>query len=326
MRIHRNLLGWGVFFIVAGAIPFAAQVGVILPNAIERWWSFWPLLLVGTGLGMILTRTPFEVLGGLVVSATLGLMVGGAAASGFGGFSGLPSGVCTSGDSGVDFAPRSGDLGSPADVSIEVDCGDLRITVGEGDLWSIEGQDDEGGGPQIESSSSELRIRPTDGGPTGPFGGREAWQVRLPSEPRLSLALDLNAGRIDADLAGGHLGVVDVQLNAGQASIDLQAVAEILGIELGVNAGELAVTLPEASMTGAIEVNAGSVRLCVPGSVALRLETGDSVLSSQDFGSAGLVQNGSTWETPGFDSAVHRIELRTEANAGSFRLNPAEGC
>lgn len=319
-------MGWGVFFIVAGAIPLAAGAGVVFPVAPERWWSYWPLVLVGAGIGMILTRTAFEMVGGLVVAATLGLMVGSAAASGFGGIGGFPTGVCAAGDDGTAFAPTSGNLDSPAEVSIEVDCGDLRIAFEDGDLWSIEGQDDDGGGPQIESSSSELRIRPAGDGPTQVFGGRDAWRVRLPSEPSLSLALDLNAGRIEADLAGGHVGVVAVQLNAGQAIIDLRAVAEIEEIEFGVNAGELAVTLPEASVTGAIEVNAGSVRLCVPEGVALRLETGDGVLSSQDFGSAGLVQIGSIWETPGYDTAVHRVELRTEANAGSFRLNPAEGC
>ena len=49
-------------------------------------------------------------------------------------------------------------------------------------------------------------------------------------------------------------------------------------------------------------------------------------MSSYDFGSAGLVQVGDTWETPGYDTAVTRIELQIEANAGSFRLDPEEGC
>jgi hypothetical protein len=86
------------------------------------------------------------------------------------------------------------------------------------------------------------------------------------------------------------------------------------------------VDLPALSLTGSIEANAGSVRLCAPDGVALRLITDDSILSGQDFADAGLVQNGSTWETPGFDTAPVRIELHTQANAGSFRLDPAEGC
>ena len=79
---------------------------------------------------------------------------------------------------------------------------------------------------------------------------------------------------------------------------------------MGLNAGSLGLYLPSVSTTGSIEANAGSVRLCAPEGVALRLHTGDSVLSSQDFGSAGLVQVGDTWETPGYDTAVTRIELR----------------
>ena len=94
----------------------------------------------------------------------------------------------------------------------------------------------------------------------------------------------------------------------------------------GINAGSLGLYLPAVSTTGTIEANAGSIRLCAPPGVALRLHTEDSVLSSYDFGSAGLVQVGDTWETPGYDTAVTRIELQIDANAGSFRLDPEEGC
>jgi hypothetical protein len=38
-----------------------------------------------------------------------------------------------------------------------------------------------------------------------------------------------------------------------------------------------------------------------------------------------MVQHGSTWETPGYDTAAVRIELETRANAGSFGLN-REAC
>lgn len=79
-------------------------------------------------------------------------------------------------------------------------------------------------------------------------------------------------------------------------------------------------------MTGLIEANAGSVRMCAPPDVALRLHTGDSVFASQDFADAGLILRDGVWETPGYDTAKNRIELRTEANAGTFRLDPEEGC
>ena len=91
-------------------------------------------------------------------------------------------------------------------------------------------------------------------------------------------------------------------------------------IDVGLNAGSLGLYLPAVSTTGTIEANAGSIRLCAPPGVALRLHTEDSVLSSYDFGSAGLVQVGDTWETPGYDTARHEDRA---ADRGQRRVLPA---
>ncbi len=326
MRVNKDLLGWGVFFIVAGGVPLAVQTGALDPAVLDRWWSFWPLLLVGAGLGLIFTKTPLEVLGGLIVSATLGILVGGALASGFGGLAGFPSGVCGPDEGGVPFEPRSGTLGTDAQVRVTLDCGEVEIGTGPGNGWTVEGTDEDGTGPQIDRGADELDIGPSDSGPANLLGERDDWLITLPTESRLDLGLELNAGRMTVDLEEARVAIVTVDVNAGQAIIDLRDIVEIEGVEIGINAGELGLDLPSLSMTGSIEANAGSIRLCAPRDVALRLLTGDSVLSSQDFGEAGLVQVGEAWETPGYDTAVIRIELRTEANAGSFRLNPEEGC
>ncbi|HYH94315.1 MAG TPA: hypothetical protein VD763_14240 [Candidatus Saccharimonadales bacterium] len=326
MRIDRSFLGWGIFFVVAGAVPLAVQNGVLPTASVERWWSVWPLILIGAGLGLILVRTPFDGLGGLLVAATFGLMVGGAAASGgFGSIGDFPSAVCGPGDGGTTFASQRGTLGAQAEVDIELDCGDLTIGMTTTGEWSVDGRSEDGTPPQVETDPSSLAIRPGDDGPSV-LDRRVEWDVRLPTTSALDLELDMNAGRLTADLAGAQLGVVTLDLNAGSASLQLGQVADIDGFELGVNAGSLTVGLPAVTMTGSIEANAGSVTLCAPEGVALRLHTGDSVLSSQDFASAGLVENGDVWETPGYDTAVTRIELRTEANAGSFQLDPEEGC
>ncbi len=79
-------------------------------------------------------------------------------------------------------------------------------------------------------------------------------------------------------------------------------------------------------MTGSIHANAGAVKLCAPAGAGLSLQTGASVLASYDYAGHGLDQNGTTWTTPGFDTAPVKIDLRTEANAGSFTLDPEGGC
>ena len=83
MRVNRGLLGWGVFFIVAGSIPLLVQAGVLDPARVRQVWQLWPLVLIGIGLGLILQRTRAAMVGGLVVAATFGILVGGWFAVGF---------------------------------------------------------------------------------------------------------------------------------------------------------------------------------------------------------------------------------------------------
>ena len=328
MRIHRDLAGWGVFFIVAGGLPLAVQTGLLDPAVLDRWWSFWPLILVGIGLGLIFTKTPLEMVGGLIVSGTFGLLAAGILTSGFGGIGDLQSGVCGSGadGGGTPFQARTGTFETDASVNIDVACGTVEIGTDDGQGWAVEGVDDAGRGPRIEADGESLSVS----SPEDDFGGfldeRDRWIVRLPTEPRLDLFLGVDAGSVVADMRAARLGVLDVELNAGQATVILRDAAEVGGIEASLNAGSLGLFLPSVSTTGTIEANAGSIELCAPPGVALRLHTDKNVLASYDLGSAGLIQVGDTWETPGYDTAVTRIELQIEANVGSFRLDPPEGC
>jgi hypothetical protein len=326
VRIHRDLASWGVFFVVAGGIPLAVDTGLLDPSILVRWWTYWPLFLIGIGLGLVFTRTPLEMLGGFIVSATLGLFAAGILTGGFGGIGDLPSSVCGPGGAGTPFPPSTGQFETDSTVGVEVTCGTVEVRTTDGDSWTVEGVDEAGVGPSVRADSETLEVTPPDDDVGRFLGERDTWVVRLPTEHRLDLHLTVDAGEAVVDLVGARLGAVDVELNAGTAIINLRDATEVGGIDVGINAGNLGLYLPAVSTTGSIQANAGSIRLCAPEGVALRLETGESVLSSQDFEDAGLVQNGDAWETPGYDTAVTRIELQTEANAGSFSLNPPEGC
>src|SRR3972149_8168205 len=85
MHIDRRLLGWGAFFVMAGAIPLLVRADLVQRDVMGNWPSLWPLLLIGGGLGLLLRGTPFHVLGGTVSVLTAGVMVGGLLTSGFGG-------------------------------------------------------------------------------------------------------------------------------------------------------------------------------------------------------------------------------------------------
>jgi hypothetical protein len=324
MRVNHGFLGWGVFLVVAGAIPLAVRAGVITVEQIGNVASLWPLILIGVGIGILLSRTRLAFLGGLVVAATFGVIVGGVLA---GGAVGL--GACGAGGRDVTAFQRSDGTfsGSPAAVDLELSCGDLTLSVEAGNGWHVEGDTHDGTGPDVDADGQSLRVSSREG--SGWFEGlndRDTWRVTLPEDVDLDISADLNAGSATLDLGQAAIDGFDLTLNAGSIVLDMEGVSEIdeFGVEL--NAGSLEVTLPNATFQGSIEANAGSVSLCAPPGAALRLTTGDSFAAGYDYDGQGLDKNGSTWETPGFDSAEVRIELDTQANAGSFSLNPEDGC
>ena len=320
MRIDRDMLGWGVFFLVAGGVSIGVQQGAIPLTFLDRWSSFWPLILVGIGLSLILARTALDLVGGLIISATLGLMVGGALTVGLSGIGDFSSAPCGPDEDRAGFAPVTGTFGSQAEVAIDLDCGVVSLGSAPGSGWEVTGRDATEAGPDIESTSDRLDIEPAGDGPVSILDTRADWSVVLPTDPRLDIALDINAGSLTADLTGARIGELDLELNAGSADLTLIRVATFEALLLDVNAGSALVTLPNLSFTGGIDVNAGSVALCVPAGAGLRIATGDSVLSSNDFAAAGLTEENGIWRTPGFAQAPVQIDLDTDANAASIRL------
>ena len=325
MHVRRGYLGWGVFLIVTGAVPLLVRSGYLSNDQLSQVWQLWPLILVGIGVGLLLRRSRFDFVGGLIVAATIGLMVGGLLSAGVDTIAG---GTCGSDTAAKAFQTRSGELSAATgSVDIQLDCGTLKVAGATGNGWRVEGRDTDGVGPDVASDADSLSVESRRGTSTWwMLGDRTTWEVTIPGTPRLDVDLQLNAGSTTIALGGTSLRTVELQLNAGSATVDLSSVNEIGGIDFQMNAGSLGLTLPTHSMTGSVHANAGSVRLCAPTGVGLRLETGSSVLSSYDYAGHGLQQNGTTWTTPGFDTATVKIDLRTEANAGSFALDPEDGC
>ena len=325
MRIDRSFVGWGLFFILVGAIPLAVRGGALTADQVVDSWRFWPLIVVGVGLGLILRRTPLEALGGLLIAGTSGVMVGGLLAAGSAGFSGD---FCGQVERAVSFPSQSGVLVDNAAVELTLDCGDLAVTTAAGTGWSVEGEDRTPGGPEIRSDDSQLVVRSADGerGPLDFVGRHATWRIALPADTQIAVHAEVNAGSSSFDLHGANLDSLDLELNAGSAIVDLGAVHVVDEIAIQMNAGSLGLTLPSTSTHGSIEVNAGSVDICAPPGVALRLRTNDSIITSYDYDGRGLVQNGSTWVSTDYDTAAQRIDLVTEGNAGSFTLDPEEGC
>ena len=290
MRIHRGFLGWGIFLILAGAIPLAVRAGYLSDDQLWNVGNLWPLILVGIGVGVLLSRTRYGFLGGFIVAATFGVIVGGLLAGNVGG---IDLG-CGSTRGTTAFETRQGSFGGgSASVDIELSCGDLSVAVAPGSDWRVEGADRDGTGPDMTADNDSLRLktRDRDRGPFGALSERGNWRVTLPDGPRLDTQLTLNAGSSTVNLSGASVGRFATTLNAGSTTIDLGTVRQIDGIEVQVNAGSIALTLPNLSVSGSLHVNAGSVELCAAPGAGLRIRTNDSIIASYDF--AGLEKSGS---------------------------------
>jgi hypothetical protein len=323
MRIDRGLLNWGVFLILLGAIPLAVDQGWIAGDF--DWWRLWPLILVGIGVGIVLSRTRAAALGGLIVATTFGLMFGGLLA---GGLSGLPNlGVGCVGDTATTaFPTRDGDLsGSSATVDLAMDCGDMTVRTAAGTGWTVAGTADEGRAPTIDAAADRLSVR--DETPEGDlFRERSRWEVTLPTGPTLDLAARVNAGSATLDLAGAGLTALRLTVNAGDGAADLTG-ATVDSIAVDVNAGSASLDLPAATIDGEVSVNAGSAELCAAPGTAWRVTTNDNVTASFDFEDAGLVEVATdVWESPDWATATARIGLSVSAVAGSIAIDPEDGC
>ena len=326
VHVNRGLLGWGVFFIVAGSIPVLVQAGVLDPEVVRRVWQLWPLILIGIGLGLILQRTRAGIIGGLIVAATFGILVGGWFAVGFSPGAGLAACGVGGGDDRTAFPTASGTLSPVSNVELDISCGDATITSAPGTAWTVAGTSADGAPPAI-TASGDLRVESPNGSGIS-FGQSATWQVTLPSDPSVHLDLSANAGSLEADLGPMHVPNLSASVNAGSATIDMAEVSDLATLDISANAGSLSLTLPapDGTINGSISANAGSIALCVPAGVGLRI-TSSTSLGSTNFDDRGLTKAGDdTWVRSDLVASSQQISLNVSANLGSVTLDPEDGC
>lgn len=323
MRIDRNLVGWGIFFIVLGAVPLLVRQGFLDVGLARSALSMWPLFLVAVGLGLLLRGTPLDWVGGLLTAATAGAIAGSFLVGG-GSFT---SGFCSDESTGAPDRVAGGTLTDGASMTIELPCGELHVTTSAGSGWDVSAPSDDGRGPRVTQDGDDVRIAGGEG--RGFFidtiGARPSWAVRIPRDPAIDLAVELSAGSTSVDLDRARLGNLGLSINAGSARVDAVSVASLATFSVGLNAGDLRIALPAQAVRGIIEANAGSVAICVPAGTTLRITLDDNITASHNLAQRGLVQSGDVWSSPA-GSTGPTIDLAIEANAASITLDPEDGC
>jgi hypothetical protein len=329
MSVDRRLLNWGVFLVLLGGVPLAVSQGWIPRDVVARAWELWPLILIGAGIGLILSRTSLRALGGIIVAGTFGVILGGIIAV---GFEGLQIGGVGCGAPAADAPEIVREQGSfdsgTGRVILDASCASVGVATTSGTGWTVVVRGSESARPTIDRSAERVAVRSSGQPVAFPFTTQRAsWQVDLGRDPRLDLDLTVNAGDATVDLAGATVGTLTLDANAiGDTLLDLSA-ANVARLDVAANAASIAIELPAtADLQGAIVGNAASVQLCAPAGIGLRLLVEDNITASNNYDDRGLVRTGNAWETPGYATAATQVELRTTGNAISYTLDPEGGC
>jgi hypothetical protein len=317
MRVDRGRLNWGIFFIVLGSVPLAYHGGLVSSSVVGDAWRLWPLVLVGIGLGFVLSRTPAFFVGGLIVAICVGLVFGSALAIG-------PNIGCGGGDT-TRSVSQSGSFQGNSSVELDLQCGSATVSSSTDQLWHVNAANSGGNAAQISSNANWLRVSSATTSGWSFDRGNDNWQVALPSGTQIDLTSTLDAGDAHFSFGAANLASARFTLNLGSLHVDFSG-AKVGILTVSTNLGAAYMT-PDGSsdLTADLKTNLGSLDVCVPAGLGVQVTASDS-LSSSDFSGAGLVNVGGVWKSPDYDTAAHKANLTVETSLGTLTLNPAGGC
>lgn len=154
--------------------------------------------------------------------------------------------------------------------------------------------------PEIQTHGDAVDVA-LDEGRLGALGRnwRADWDLTL--SPDLPADVDIDAGAAKLTLDLRQVRLQRLRLSTGASKVDVQ---------LG---GQVGVVRLDFSMAAA------DLELALPEDVAVEIEN-NGVLMGQNFAEAGLVRDGDTWRSPGYDQAKRRVEIHLSAAASRIRL------
>ncbi len=320
MAIHRRFLYAGLFLVAIGGVLVAADLTGVNDAWLREALRLWPLAIITIGLAIVVRRTSFALPAGVLAAVGPGLLFGGSMVAG-------PRVAFECGDAAVPASTleRAGALSQWSTISLSAACGTSTITSAPGNAWRVSAGSTDGRVPEVTSDSVSLSIdSPGRGGRQLLLGDRrEDWEVTIPTTPVDLLGITAHANSMVLALPGATIGVIAIEADASTLRLDATG-ATIDELSLELDFGSASILLPATRhLTGTLEVNVGSLRLCQPAGSGMSVAfAGDG---PHEVSVAGAPWASPTW-TGGNVLSSNQIELTVDATFGSVEINPIGGC
>jgi hypothetical protein len=304
-------LFWPLLLVGAGVVLLLANLGYLPWQSWNLLWRLWPLLLVALGIDLLIGRR--SMLGTILSALLILLLIGGAVVIVLLAPN-IPALVEVTGPVELRTERVEYPLAGVERASITIDWtsmpGYLSALSDSPNL--IEGDVAYRGqlifDVDVRRSQADVTLDSHFSGPWfGPslFYDREEgrWDVKLSPRVPLDLALDAGSGPCDFDLTG--LQISDFVFSAGSGSIDL--------------------TLPSgATFEARIDGGSGAIAIILPESVGMQVELDSGSGSFRPGERFRLVEgernDDGVWETKDFQTAEHSIVLVIDQGSGSISI------
>jgi hypothetical protein len=319
LAINRRFLYAGLFLVALGGVLVAVDLTALDTAVLAKALRLWPLALVAIGAGIVLRRSRYALAAGIVAAMIPGLVLGGGlAVAPRHGFD------CGAGDETPETTTQSGTFATAGSVFVETSCGSISIGTQPGNGWQLTSSSPVGRAPDVELDGERLSIGSTGGeGWDWLDNGRDTWNLTLPTSALEHVAVEVNAGRATVALPDANIGTLALTGNGAEIVVDATS-ASLVELDGSIDFGQLSIKLPQhGTYSGAIRIDAGELRLCVPFGLGVHV---DFAGSAREVRVNGLRTDARVWENEGYASATNRADLSVKVNFGSIAINPIGGC
>jgi hypothetical protein len=291
------LIAIGVFFLLS-------NLGLITWDFWEAVGRLWPIVLIALGLDLLVGRR--SLLGSaLVVLVTIVMLGAGLFWLNLGG----GRGEIVTGE-----VSQALDSATSAEVAIIFDVGRLQLDALPADSpFLVTGNltYDERRADQVRQSYDKqgnvARYEIAAHGSSGniPFGSRgehNRWDLMLNRDVLMDLTIRTGVGTSELDLSLLNLSDLSINTGVGQTTIIMPGQGQVNGVING-GVGELIIQIPDG--------------------IAARIDVKTGLGSSQVTGD--FEQNGSVYTSPGYETAVDRLDLELRAGIGQVTVRRLTG-